>query len=60
MIRKTSDLFGALIWVYMLAKKFQAISTEAEHTCFTEVHKPFHRTMTIRIGYQDLCGSYVF
>ena len=44
----------------MLAKKFQAISTEAEHTCFTEVHEPFYRNMTIHKGYQGFCGSYVF
>ena len=48
---------GVLIWVYMLAKKFQAISTLVEYTCFIEVHVPFRRTMTIHIGYQGFCGS---
>ena len=51
---------GVLIWVYMLAKKFQVISTKAEYTFIVEVHEPFHRTMTMHIGYQGFCGSYTF
>ena len=43
-----------------LPKKFQAISTQVEYACFTEVHVPFHRTMTIHIGYQGFCDSYAF
>jgi hypothetical protein len=31
-----------------------------EYTYFTEVPEPFHRTMIIQIGSQDLCGLYTF
>ena len=51
---------GLNLDVHACQKKFQAISTKAEYTFFTEVHEPFHRSMTVHISYQGFCGSYTF
>ena len=55
--KKPKIMCGALIWVYMLAKK---ISSHFDIGGVYMLHRgtyPFHRTMTIHIGYQGFCCS---
>ena len=60
MIRKTLDhVWGLNLSIYACQKNFKPYRRRG-YTCFTEVYVPFHRTMTIHIGYQGFCGSYAF